>query len=111
MSPVIIPTSYCFHLVNVLVNICTTTHTVGTCCDIKHLKPCQKRHVACSSCSCLGAYETKPSQKGCDHKELLPPSSHHCPDPSLSAHSCPTALRPLPLLIVLQSHESGGETS
>lgn len=57
----------------------------------------------------LGAYEISPSQKGCDHKKLLPPSSHHCLDHSLPAHSCPTALHPLPLLIVLQSHERGGK--
>lgn len=31
------------------------------------------------------------------------------PDPSLPAHSCPTALHPLPLLIVLNTHESGGK--
>lgn len=74
------------------------------------VQPCNdsRTHVACSS-SCLGAYEMVLSQKGCDHKELLPPSSHLWHNPSLLAHSCPTALHPLPQLIVLHVHESGGK--
>lgn len=67
-------------------------------------------HIACSSGSCLRAYEMVLSQKGCYHKELLPPSSHLCHDPSLPAHSCSAALHPLPLLIVLHAHESRGKT-
>lgn len=69
----------------------------------------QPQFNTCGPQQLFGGLWKRPSSKRMWPQRAASSSSHLCPDPSLPAHSCPALLHPLPLLIVLHSHESGGK--